>query len=461
MFKKFTLRYVGTIFSILILSSNILGSTTFSKPTDLPDLSNKDKHSNYQYANWTIMYYMAANNKYSKNTYYYLENLTLIGSNERVNIVVFRDGSGENNTGVYYVEKNNLIDIGVNYGWPSEVDSSSPQVLSKFCNEIIGDYPSNHYALFIMSPGFGWQGICPDFENTNYINFNQYMLDMPELKWALQKITCNGTRKIDILSFNMCITGMIEVAYEIHPYVNFMIASEADNAPMLSWPNVTIIQQLLNNPELNIEKIVKKIVEVFTPIYYQMHSPLGKILNHLPFPLLHTVSIKTSLAGINLSRVQQIIQSLEELGMLLKHNNQEYRSYIRESRQLVRTFGEWDPRYHILAPYYDQWLALNIFAYDDYIDLYDFARLINTTIDNSYLKTKCITLMNNIENAVIKINKLEGDHSYGLSIYFPRNKRFFNKPIYGLRLRSPYEKISLSRDTIWDEFLKIYLTINF
>jgi len=462
MLNKTIFMYIFCIFSVLLLISNLLGSSIVLKSKNeslFLDSSDLDKLSYYNLKNWTIMYYMAVNNKYSNKTYEYLEKLTKIGSNDYINIVVFRDGKGKSDTNVYYVEKNNLIDIGASYGWPNEVDSSSPEVLKKFCNDIIADYKANHYALFIMSPGFGWQGLCPDFQNFSYFNFNKYMVDMEELKCALQNITFNGTRKIDIISFNMCLTSMIEVAYEISTYVNYMIASEADNAPMFVWPNEKIIEKLLINPNIETEQIVNDVVDSISPVYYKMHSPFGIFLNNLPFPMLHTVAIRTSLVGIDLNKIQQITKSLEEFTIYLINNIHKYKSFIRESRNLVRTFGGWDSRYHILVPYYEHLLALNIFAYDDYVDLYDFIRLINITIDDSYLKNKCIKLMNDIKNATIQINKLDGDHSYGLSIYFPRHRRFFNKPLYGLKLSLPYEKISFSKNTAWDKFLNKYLEI--
>lgn len=441
---------IGCIFLLSAFSSNLAWAIA---PITDSNLSADD------ISDWTIMYYMAANNKYSKKTYQLLQNLTFVGSTDKVNIVVFRDGYQNGDTGVYFVTKGKLINISEELGWPSEVDSSSPLTLRKFCNDTMRDYIAHHYALLIISPGFGWQGICPDFQNFSYFNFNYYLIDMPELRWVLHNVTQNGKTKIDILSLNMCITGMIEVAHEISSYVNFMIASEADNAPMFMWPDDSIVQQLVDSPEMSAEVLTQRIIDGHIPYYYRMNSPVARIFNRLPFPLLHTVTIKTSLSGINLTKVKQVVENIDNLSSLLTLNLEYHRSVIRESRFSVRTFGGWSPKYHLITRFYDKWLALNIFAFDEYIDLYDFARLINISTDNASLKTHTISLMQNIDKAVIKIKKLQGDHSYGISIYFPSSKRSYNRPLWGYKIISPYEKTSFAENTLWDECLKKYLNV--
>jgi hypothetical protein len=52
---------------------------------------------------------------------------------------------------------------------------------------------------------------------------NDY-IDTPELGEALDNI--NGDARNDLLAFDACLMSMLEVAYEISPYADYMVASE-------------------------------------------------------------------------------------------------------------------------------------------------------------------------------------------------------------------------------------------
>lgn len=49
---------------------------------------------------------------------------------------------------------------------------------------------------------------------------------MKDYKTVLQKITDQLGKKIDIIAFEICVTGMIEVAYQMSSYVDYMIGTE-------------------------------------------------------------------------------------------------------------------------------------------------------------------------------------------------------------------------------------------
>jgi hypothetical protein len=61
-----------------------------------------------------------------------------------------------------------------------------------------------------------------------------------------------------------------------------------------------------------------------------------------------------------------------------------------------------------------------------------------------------------VNETVISIKKVKGDHSYGINIYFPSGKNSYNKYIDGGKSPITYETLKFSKDTNWDEFLKVY-----
>ena len=189
----------------------------------------------HNYSHWTIMYYMASDNKYSSKTFQLVDNLTKIDSNADINTLILIDGNETNDSRVYIINEGAIIDLSEKFGLPSEVDSSSSRLLEKFCRYSMNNYPAEHYALFIISPCFGWQGMCPDFQDSNYFNFEKHLMNIIDFREVLKNITKGN--KIDILSIDGCLGSMIEIAYEIYPYVDYMIATEADNAPLKLWPN--------------------------------------------------------------------------------------------------------------------------------------------------------------------------------------------------------------------------------
>lgn len=82
------------------------------------------------------------------------------------------------------------------------------------------------------------------------------------------------------------------------------------------------------------------------------------------------------------------------------------------------------------------------------IDLYNFTNGIENKIDTGPLYTWAKNLMSIIEELVIKEKHFSGHpNSHGLAIYLPKNE-YNDKEIY--------EKMDISKNTHWDEFLDSY-----
>ena len=152
-----------------------------------------------------------------------IDNLTKIGSSNNFNLIVLKDGDKIGDSRLYYIKENGLINLSEQYNWPTELNMGNANTLKNFLSLIRDNYPANHYALIILSEhGSSCQGVCCDQDSWNDFS----IISIPEFAEVLKDITYNGSEKIDIIGFMPCITGMIEVAYEIAPYTRYMIASE-------------------------------------------------------------------------------------------------------------------------------------------------------------------------------------------------------------------------------------------
>ncbi len=102
-----------------------------------------------------------------------------------------------------------------------ELDMGDPQTLVDFVTWAIQNYPAQHYALTISTHGAGWLGNGPDETNNND------MLQLPELVQALGEIQAQtGIDGFDLIGFDACLMGQLEVYRALEPYTQYVLASE-------------------------------------------------------------------------------------------------------------------------------------------------------------------------------------------------------------------------------------------
>jgi len=145
-----------------------------------------------------------------------------IPANSEVNIVAMVDLKSTDGT--------DLVEIS---GSSWEVVDSYPEMnfgdgatLEWFITEVATLYPSDNLGITIWDHGMGW--IECSFDETSWDRIH-----MPEMKAAIE----NANVYIDILSFDACNMGNIEVAYEAYTtgLVGYMVGSE-ESVPFDGYP---------------------------------------------------------------------------------------------------------------------------------------------------------------------------------------------------------------------------------
>ena len=107
------------------------------------------------------------------------------------------------------------------------INMADPNVFADFVIKTMKKYPAEHYMVDIGDHGGGWSGAISDDSSGGWMS-------TPQIGQALAKIHKETGQKIDILGFDCCLMATTEVAHEVAPHVNYMVASEESEGG-LGW----------------------------------------------------------------------------------------------------------------------------------------------------------------------------------------------------------------------------------
>ena len=119
---------------------------------------------------------------------------------------------------------------------------SDPQILSGYIKWCIENYPSKKYVLILWDHGGGpISGYGQDVLNDNK------GISLPDLKNALAKGL--GGKKLELLGFDCCLMGNIEVASALCNYAKYMVGSE--ELEYGDWDYNNFLKGLSNRPSMD------------------------------------------------------------------------------------------------------------------------------------------------------------------------------------------------------------------
>ncbi len=427
------------------------------------DLNNT---SDTQHAKWTVMMYLACDTPLRSNLInFYIDIMKNIETTDDFNLVTLIDGYVKDDTSYYYVKNDTLIPL----QWhETESNMANPETFEKFLRLTIDKYPADHYALFTLSDfGCGWQGIFSDTNSGNRETLS--LITMPQVSDVLKSITNNGAKKIDVYGIDVCIPDCVEVAYQIAPYVDYMVANQehgyenftSDEGFLIGWNYAYFLEELKDNLDMTSEQFAELITNSFRPGTYT--SKFGKISAPKWYPI--TVFYVT-LSTINLSKIDILRNTIDKFASNLSDNLKDIKSDIKKVRSETREYGKLYRRFWWLPSKICSILRLEPLSYDCFIDLYDFVEKLKDETSNQEIKNSCTQVMNALNVAIIANKALTTDPSHGISIYFPELKCQYDQSIWRSPLKknfreipSSYEDLMFTQDTHWDEFLKEYLRV--
>lgn len=364
---------------------------------------------------WTFMVYLDGDNDLEGDCINIFLDLSSVGSTADVNIVVQLDRiSGHDNRfddwtdcKRFYVTKgmtptpgNSTIDLG-------EVNMGNPNTLTNFTNWAIDSYPADKYCLVLSDHGSGCvQSVCIDETSSNDA------LSLPELSQALSAVP----EKIDVLYFDACLMGMVEVAYQIREYADVMVASEE-----VAWagtPYDYYLSNLTANPSMSASELADVIVSSY--IEYTAAN-----------------SLQSTMSGVDLSQISNLKTATDSLAQRLNESESVYNETIRRVRGQTEGYE---------GPYRDM--------YGWYMDLYHFAQLIYQYIPDPTIKTDAVNAMMWLSYTVFVEGHCHHPNSHGLSIFFPcKTGTDYDS------FMTAYRAIDFANHTMWDEFVDYHVRI--
>jgi hypothetical protein len=382
--------------------TNALSATscTFTMPSGNVIVS---VHFVIRSASWTFMVFMNGNNNLELG----LQQLDLvpmetIGSTSEVNVVTLFARSSTNDAQVYYVGQGSLTTLA---DW-GPTDMGNPQSLQKFITYVATNYPAQHYALVLDDHGGGFQGI-------SYDSIRDDVISISGLKTALSK---SGIH-FDVIAFDACLMAMVEVAYQIRGYGDYMVASEEEGY-VGAWNYQAVLRDLVNNPQMSGRELAIDAVQKYSQS-----------------PVLQGVTSGTD-SAIDLSQMNNVASAVSNFATLLTNDLRTYKNQVRTARSQTDSY---------------------YFTKEYYVDLYDFASLIqNSGISDVNLKSASVKVMNAVKTAVIfEWHGTLHSHSHGLSIYFDTSALSY------VKITSFYGYFAANLDfvsqTSWNTFLEAYV----
>jgi hypothetical protein len=389
---------------------------------------------------WTVIVYSAADDEVLEETMWFdINEMELVGSNPQLNIVVQIDrfvgafaGDGDwTDTRRYLITQDNDLNtisspVVQNLG---EVDTSDPQTLVDFVTWAIQNYPAKKYALVLSDHGGGWTGGFTDMSSSSS------GMSLPEIGTALEQIRQNtGIEKFEMLGFDACLMGQIEVFGSLYPYSNYMIASE-EVIPSYGWSYAAWLGQVAQNPVMDGGGLSDAVISTY-------------VVNDTALTELRTSAddiaqeeSTTTLSAIESARVPDMIGAMNQFVSVMASLDQ---SDVAEARTYARNyysvFGE------EVSP--------------SFIDLGNFSEVLANLTGDSSLQQAAVQLQTAISSAVVAEKHGPGmSGSNGVSFHFPDSDLYhfteFNSDFL------PYYAESSSKfleQSYWDEFLAFHYT---
>lgn len=385
---------------------------------------------------WTVMVYMSADDKgkdsLEPDAIDDVNEMELVGSDDRLAIVIQLDRvPGRDSSNNDWVTAHRyLITYDPSYDPNSEnpdrtirskliadlgeLNMGSPKALIDFVRWAKANYPARHYALVLWNHGSGVDDSSPyrlkHIRHTAqfgvlhprgiiYDDTDEDFLTIPELGVALSEV-----KPIDVVAFDACLMGMVEVAYEIRNAASVMCASQL-SPPNEGYRYDLWLGELKRNPTMGAKELAKVIVEK----YVKSVGRLYEVAN----------------SAIMLSEVAPLASAVSSFADELQKVADKYKFELANAREETASSPD-DRRFK---------------------DIYDYARKVKEYVDDQTVRSCANEVMERLKGAVL-LNMFTGDleNLTGLNIYLPSPSE---ADLTGIG----YTNLAFAKDTSWDEWL--------
>ncbi len=357
-----------------------------------------------------------------------------VGSSDNVTVVVLLDRRNEG-ASIYKVEKGVTLDKASPLVEKGEVNMGDPDILEEFVNYAVSEFPSEKIALIFWNHGDGWRSVK---KNSVYYKAASYDEDdgsgqtdalyMWEVVRALDDLKNGKNINIDLVGFDECLMGMIEVAIDLSNYTDSVVFSELTE-PYDGWNYEKVLESVADNPDISAYDFGKRIVDSYVESY-------------------KSYSGEYTLAVLNSTLLMDIKDALESfvLSYLSADNREELKRKILSARD---SSIEADDGYGNKGE-------------NTYVDLKNLFENIYSNLPESNLKERAFSVLEATDK--VYVGKVGNINYSGLSIYFPKeassyeSEYGFEVPSYSYYYGENYYNPSASFWR-WDEFIQNLLNV--
>jgi len=414
---------------------------------------------------WTVLCYLAGDNNLDGAAVEDINEMEVVGSTDRVNVVVQVDRSADYNlnddnwrsTRRFYITKGVdrrkvtselLKDLG-------STNTGDSRFINDFIRETVADYPAQRYILVLWNHGSGFYvppemlagenapsgreltararprlgrtffhgtrsrvlSLDPPQRGICYDDGSQDCLDNRELKdLVVYMQKCIGDRKVDVIGMDACLMTMLEVAYQIRDHARVLVGSE-EVEPGDGWPYDRILAELAGSPDMSGSALAETVVNAYI-VSYDRGAPFSPSVTQ---------------AAVDLTKLTDITQAVDDL-----------------ASQLLSSLEKSQTQTDI----YMAWRRTTRFYENLYMDLYQFTHNLSEISGDAEIQSAC-TRVKRIMDGKDGDSPLIAERHLGENLRGVRGLSIYMPPF-----RHPsdfYGELDFANQTRWAEFLEAYL----
>lgn len=175
-----------------------------------------------------------------------------------------------------------------------EINTGDPKELAAILGWALKAYPARHTGLVMWNHGNGWSGMAHDELVPGAPDHTEDLLTLPELAQGVRDgLAQAGIDRLDLIGFDMCLMGQLEIAVEMAPHARVMVASQALE-PGDGWAYDRFLKALAE-PDAGPRALAARIVEDYHSFYEERGDR------------------RTTLSAIDLDRIGDVQAALDRL----------------------------------------------------------------------------------------------------------------------------------------------------
>jgi hypothetical protein len=364
---------------------------------------------------WTILVFLNAANDLAEFSVKDVNEMERAAQNPQVRVVVqwkldpsYLTSGGFRGTRRYLIKpdtsssiRSELVqDLG------ERVDMGRATTLRDFLQWGMENYPADRYGLIVWNHGNGWlrSATAAGSRAISYDDLTGSAIQVWQLGYALQG------RRFDFIAWDASLMQMLEVAYEVRGFTDFVIGSE-ESPPGDGYPYDAVLRRFRDDPDAPTETLARSFVDA--------------MLDETSYS-----NRKITQSVLRTSALAELARSVDVLGAALASSASQLNSAMARVRAATQAYSPSDYRY--------------------FYDLLGLARNLEDSVTIPAIVAAAGDVRRAVQAAVAyeRHNALSPG-SNGVSIDLTPKDRWSASGL------ADYRRLQLAADTRWDEWLAV------